>query len=36
MSSWSKISLLISGFALIVLASVPFLLGAWHPILYVF
>ena len=36
MSSWSKISLLISGFALIVLASARFVLGTWHPILYVF
>ena len=36
MSSWAKISLLISGFALIILASARFVLGAWPPILYVF
>ena len=36
MSSWSKISLLISGFSLIIMFSARFVLGAWHPILYIF
>ena len=36
MSSWAKISLLISGFSLIILSATRFVLGAWHPILYVF
>ena len=36
MSSWSKVSLLISGFALIVMSATRFVLGAWHPLLYIF
>ena len=36
MSPWAKISLLISGFSLIVMSSARFVLGAWHPVLYVF
>ncbi|MCZ0931587.1 MAG: GldG family protein [Oligoflexia bacterium] len=36
MSPWSKISLLISGFSLIILSATRFVLGTWHPLLYVF
>lgn len=36
MSGYGKISLLISGFCLIVMAGSRFVLGAWHPLLYGF
>ena len=36
MGSLAKISLLISGFCLIVMAGARFVLGAWHPLLYGF
>ena len=36
MQSLSKLSLLISGFALIVMIVTRILLGAWHPYLYGF
>ena len=36
MSAWAKISLLLSGFALIILSAARFVLGAWHPVLYIF
>ncbi|MDE0092616.1 MAG: Gldg family protein, partial [Oligoflexia bacterium] len=36
MSSLAKISLLISGFSLIILSATRFVLGSWHPLLYIF
>ncbi len=36
MSALSKVSFLISGFSLIVMAGARFVLGAWHPLLYGF
>ena len=36
MSGWSKISLLISGFCLIIMSGARLVLGAWHPLLYAF
>ena len=36
MSSWSKISLLVSGFFLALLAGTRYILGGWIPIFYVF
>ena len=36
MSPLAKVSLLVSGFSLIVMASARFVLGMWHPLLYIF
>ena len=36
MSAWGKITLLASGFCLIVMTGARFVLGAWHPFLYIF
>ena len=36
MSHFSKLSFLSAGFSLIILSGARFVLGAWHPILYIF